>query len=180
MPTKDLKKELLHHAASNSLMIRGLVYIVTNLGNNREAPTYLQLPRLRDNTYTYLNTYIEKSREIEKNIKEKSNNLRTEELTEESLKKLNSYVEKQGINISKSLDRRTFQDKFYMEKLNISPKYLKNLNDFNIAESYQIDEDRQLKFDKKISKKFNCLTDKIMEINPGKYSTDKWSKFYEK
>ena len=127
-----------------------------------------------------MNTFIEKSIEIEKNIKDISPKVKTEELSKESLKKLNAYVHKQGVNIRNSLDKRSFQEKFYTEKLNISPKYLKNLNDFNIAESYGIDEDRQLKYEKKSLERFNCLTDKTLDVNPGTYSIDKWSKFYEK
>ena len=103
-----------------------------------------------------MNTFIEKSIEIEKNIKDISPKVKTEELSKESLKKLNAYVHKQGV------------------------KYLKNLNDFNIAESYGIDEDRQLKYEKKSLARFNCLTDKTLDVNPGTYSIDKWSKFYEK
>ncbi len=41
-------------------------------------------------------------------------------------------------------------------------------------------EDRELKFDKKSSKRFDCLTDQVIEIKPGAVNVDKWSRFYEK
>lgn len=151
-----------------------------SIGNNREAPNYLQLPSLKDNHHTYLNTYIEKSIEVEKGIKNHQKLSKVEEISNDTLKRLSSYVHKQGFNTSKSLEKGSLREKVYMEKLNISPKYLKNLNDFNISESFKINEDRQIKFEKKSSKRFNCLTDQVTEIKPGILNVDKWSKFYEK
>ena len=140
----------------------------------------MQLPSLRNNTHTYLNTFIEKSIEYENNIKKNEKLTTMQELSKDSLKRLGSYVKKQGISTSKSLEKSVSSDKVFVQNLNISPKYLKNLNDFNISESYNINEDRQLKFEKKTSRRFDCLTDKTTELKPGTMSVDKWSKFYEK
>jgi hypothetical protein len=127
-----------------------------------------------------LNTFIEKSIELEKCIKNKQKLSKVEELSNDTIKRLGGYVHKQGFNTSKSLEKGSSKDKLYIENLNISPKYLKNLNDFNISESYNINEDRQLKFEKKSSKRFDCLTDQVIEIKPGAVNVDKWSRFYEK
>lgn len=171
---------LLLLAVLNNSTISVLVQFNLFLGNNREAPTFMQLPNLAANKHTYLNTYIEKSREYEKHVKNNEPLTRRMEISKDNLKILGSYLNKQGINTSKSLEKSMSSDKVYVDNLNISPKYLKNLNDFNIAETYRINEDRQLKFQKKSSKRFDCLTDQITEIKPGTMSVDKWSKFYEK
>ncbi len=126
-----------------------------------------------------MNTFIEKSIEFEKSIKNNQKLSKVEELSNDTLKRLGSYVHKQGFNSSKSLEKGS-KDKLYIENLNISPKYLKNLNDYDISESYNKNEDRELKFDKKSSKRFDCLTDQVIEIKPGAVNVDKWSRFYEK
>jgi hypothetical protein len=103
-----------------------------------------------------------------------------EEISKDNLKKLGRFIHKQGNSVSHSIDKNSAPDKVFIEKLNISPKYLKNLNDFNISESFNVNEDRQIKFEKKVSKRFDCLTDKTQEIKPPNLTLDKWSKFYEK
>jgi len=148
-------------------------------GNNREAPFFMQLPSLKQNSNTYLNKFIEKSIEIEKNIHNNGQLTKTEEATKDNLKKLNMYVGRQGFSVGKSLDKALTQEKLSIEIMNISPKYLKNLNDYKISENYNVDQERQIKFEKKSSKRFNVLTDQLTEIKPGTLSVDKWSKFYE-
>jgi len=148
-------------------------------GNNRECPTFLQLPSLQDNKHTYLNTFIEQSREIERNIVNNAPMSRIEELSKDNIKKLNQHVHRHGINVSKSLDKSSSPDKIYFEKLNISPKYLKNLNDYKISENYNIDKERQLKLERKSLNMFDCLNDQLTEVKPDTLNVDKWSKFYE-
>lgn len=167
-------------AVLNNSMIKDSVSNYLTIGNNREAPSYMQLPSLQPNSKTYLNTFIEKSLEIENKIKNHESIVKSEELSTENLRKLGRFVHKPGNSLSKSIDKNTSPERVFYEKLNISPKYLKNLNDYNISESFAVNTDRQIQFEKKVSKRFDCLTDQIKEIKPPTLSVDKWSKFYEK
>jgi len=102
-----------------------------------------------------------------------------EEISHDNLKKLHKYLGRHGLNISKSIDLNVAPSKIFMEKLDISPKYLRNLNDYNIAENFKVDEGRQIKFERKTSKVFDCLVDKQVDVKPETLSVSKWSKFHE-
>lgn len=61
-----------------------------------------------------------------------------------------------------------------------SSTYLMNINDYNIKESYKVNEDRLLKYNKKNIEDYNCIVGKKVSLTPPKYSVDKWPLFYEK
>jgi hypothetical protein len=61
-----------------------------------------------------------------------------------------------------------------------SAPYLNNINEYSIKESYRVNEDRILKYNKKNIVDYNCIIGQKVSVSPPKFSVDKWPLFYEK
>jgi hypothetical protein len=61
-----------------------------------------------------------------------------------------------------------------------SATYLNNINEYDIKESYNVNEERIHKFNKKNIEDYNCVIGKKVPMSPPKYAVDKWPLFYEK
>ncbi len=59
--------------------------------------------------------------------------------------------------------------------------YLKNVNDYNIIENYNVNQNRLQEYKKKNKYGYNCVIDKSINFSPsGVINFEKWPLFYEK
>ena len=59
-------------------------------------------------------------------------------------------------------------------------KYIKNVNDYNIKESGNVDDDRMLGYTYKAKNQYNLVNNVNMEYSPRKVNMNKWPKYYER
>jgi hypothetical protein len=159
-------------------------YPEKRFGNNRESPTFLRLPNVYENQFSYKNPFIEQRH---KRISNKGGNIFDD---------LNQFTNKHKLVIKKKLDVDNINKNFITNnKTNASvssisyPKlkssfesssYLNNINEYNIRENYHRDEDRILKYRKIPQEDYNCVVDRNLKFSPSQFEVDKWPLFYEK
>jgi len=80
-----------------------------------------------------------------------------------------------GSQSIKSIFRQNLNKDYYD-----SAAYLNNINEYDIKESYNVNEERIHKYNKKNIEDFNCVIGKKVSVTPPKYAVDKWPLFYEK
>ena len=135
---------------------------------------------------TYRNKFLESSANKSKpNLIEQSSPDMTAliprtEKNKDYYNKFNEYALKQNYRLKSFIN---FVDKHEIKESNemkYQSSYLTNVNDFSIKEATNINNDRVIKFEKKIAEVYNCIEDQKSTIAQPKYQIDKWGRFYEK
>ena len=64
---------------------------------------------------------------------------------------------------------------------NDQSSYLKNVNEYNIRETYKIDQNRIITLKRRAQNDYNCVVDRNINFSPpGEINLEKWPLFYEK
>lgn len=99
------------------------------------------------------------------------------------IKELNSFVSRTPYAIKDNLDER---NKLMYPLINATfdsnqSSYLKNVNDYNIIENYNVNPNRVQECKKKNKDGYNCVIDRNVNFSPsGVINFEKWPFFYEK
>lgn len=106
------------------------------------------------------------------------------ELLKTKLREINyRYSPKQHYRFKNCLDLKIEDNHEHNLKLKIDPKksaYFSNYNDYCITENYFENGNKFLKFRKKMTNSFNCITDEREMKKSYDVLTRKWDSFYEK
>lgn len=158
-------------------------------GNNKESPNYMQISKIYNNSFIKNNIYYKD--EITDKIKKNSHiRLQLPVLVEG----LGRFVSKPNIKLGKALNKaQNYDDNIdytvtdnknipivYPKITNKESSYLKNINEFNIRESYGVDQSRIIKFNTKPLEDYNCVADRKLSMAPVDVKIEKWPVFYEK
>lgn len=100
--------------------------------------------------------------------------------------KVNNFTEKTCVYVAnncKSEERN--QDESYKEIIkpiirSNQSSYLKNINEYNVKENYNLDEDRFFKLNMKHKNNYNIVSHTKNNFAPLEIKIDKWPKYYEK
>lgn len=178
------------------------------IGNNREIPDYFRLSKIGVNELSYnnkftaskplplcitdnivntVNKFSQKNRmSLAKNLKISGDyftdpNYHNNLLFKSSMSTVSSKI---------SLKNNTLEQKdsdIYKKHLLIHPSinsnqtsYLKNINEYNIQENYNLNENRLLKYKYKIKPIFDIIKNTRKEYQPQELILNKWPQFYEK
>jgi hypothetical protein len=146
-----------------------------------ESPTYMQLSNVYYNSLTSAQKNL-----IPKQLPHYDLNPGAQlanELTSQFCSKPN-YILKKSLRTSNENSRNNQRSSSLTP---IHPKikhaegsYLKNFNEYNIRESYHIDEDRMVNLSKKPATDFNCVSNLKCNFSPtAEIKVEKWPLFYE-
>jgi hypothetical protein len=100
--------------------------------------------------------------------------------------KLNDFSEDYSNPLSRSLKYNNSplkqnQENFITPNLNSNQgSVLKNINDYNVRESFNIDDNRILKYLLQRRPEYNAFSHELNIYNPIEYKLNKWSKYHEK
>lgn len=136
-------------------------YPTKSHGNNPESPNYLQLCKVYNNSL------------ITEKVIHTEHNVSKEFATNSKLDNLKFMIKK-----PKKFD---LTPEVHESKIvSISPVYLNNINEYNIKESFNVDDNRLIKYTSKPKEEYNCILDRIIKHKPTEMKADKWPLFYEK
>jgi len=104
-------------------------------------------------------------------------NLKLNDNYDNSIPYLNHNKINKDLSSYKSFDSQDIPKKKYYDN---PATYLSNINEYSIKESYKINQDRILNYDKKSVMDYNCVNGQNQSMQPPKFAIDKWPLFYEK